>query len=100
MQCTMLHFVFPPSRKLRALCSMRRSAADVGMSISFSFEIWRFYRQEVHKFTSDTIDKSSWKVLRNVIHTIAGHASVSQPPLDEFASKVFFSNMIDRPHEQ
>ena len=89
-KCRMAHFTFRPSRRLRALCSMRRSAADVGMRKFYLFETRRLHRQEIRLWKNLSLRQSlgrasHWKALRNMIHTTAGQAYASQPPLDEFA---------------
>ena len=108
-KCRMAHFTFRPSGRLRALCSMRRSAADVGMRKFYSFEIRRLHRQEIRLWKNLRLKQSlgrasHWKALRNMIHTTAGQAYASQPPLDEFAdalATIFQAtnfSLIDRPH--
>ena len=99
--------LFRPSRRLRALCSMRRSAADVGMRKFYSFKIRRLHRQEIRLWKNLRLRQSlgrasHWKALRSMIHTTARQAYASQPPLDEFAdalATIFSGNQFfpDRP---
>ena len=106
-KCRMAHFTFRPSGRLRALCSMRRSAADVGMRKFYSFEIRKLHRQEIRLWKNLRLKQSlgrasHWKALRNMIHTTAGQAYASEPPLDEFAdalATIFSGNQFfpDRP---
>ena len=77
---------------------MRRSTADVAMRKMLSFDIRRRHRQEIRFWKNSRLRQSlgrasHWKALRNMIHTSAGRAYASQPPLDEFADaleKQFF----------
>ena len=106
-QCRMVRFTFRPSRRLRALCSMRRNTADSAMRKFCSFEIRRLHRQEIRSWKNSRLRQSlgrvsHWKALRNMIHTTAGRAYASQPPLDEFADAletIFSGNEFfpDRP---
>ena len=106
-KCRMAHFAFRPSRRLRVLCSLRRSAAHVGMRKFYSFEIRRLHRQEIRLWKKLRLRQSlgrasHWKALRNMIQTTAGQACVSQPPLAEFLdalAAIFSGNQFfpDRP---
>ena len=108
--CKTVRFTFRPSRRLRGLCSMRRSTADVAMRKMLSFEIRRLHRQEIRFWKNSRLRQSlgrasHWKALRNMIHTSAGQAYASQPPLDEFADaleRIFSGNNFvpDRPAAQ
>ena len=90
-QCNTVRFTFRPSRRLRGLCSMRRSTADVAMRKMPSFEIRRLHRQEIRFWKNSRLRQSlgrasHWKALRNMIHTSAGQAYASQPPLAQVFS--------------
>ena len=99
-KCRMAHFALRRSRRLRALCSLSRSAAGVGMRK-------KIHRQEIRLWKRLRLRQSSgrashWKAFRNMIQTTAGQAYVSQPPLDEFVDALaatFSGNQFfpDRP---
>ena len=76
-QCKTVRFTFRPSRRLRGLCSLRRSTADVAMRKMLSFEIKKLHRQEIRFWKNSRLRQSlgrasHWKALRNMIHTSAG----------------------------
>ena len=110
-QCKTVRFTFRPARRLRGLCSLRRSTADVAMRKMLSFEIKKLHRQEVRFWKNSRLRQSlgrasHWKAMRNMIHTSAGQVYASQPPLDEFADaleRIFSGNdnfFPDRPAAQ
>ena len=67
-----------------------------------AFEIRRLHRQEIRLWKKLRLRQSlgrasHWKALRNMIQTIAGQASVSQPPLDELVdalAAIFLGNQF------
>ena len=73
----------------------------------YSFEIRTLHRQEIRLWKNLRLRQSlgrasRWKALQNMIHTTAGQAYASQPPLDEFAdalATIFSGNQFfpDRP---
>ena len=73
----------------------------------YSFEIRTLHRQEIRLWKNLRLRQSlgrasHWKALQNMIHTTAGQAYASQPPLDEFAdalATIFSGNQFfpDRP---
>ena len=76
-QCKTVRFTFRPSRRLRGLCSLRRSTADVAMRKMLSFQIRKLHRQELRFWKNSRLRQSlgrasHWKALRNMIHTRTG----------------------------
>ena len=54
-QCRMVRFTFRPSRRLRAVCSMRRNTADSAMRKFCSLEIRRLHRQEIRSWKNSRL---------------------------------------------
>ena len=61
-QCKTMRFTFRPSRRLRGLCSMRRSTADVVMRKMLSFEIRKLHRQEFRFWKNSRLTQSLGRV--------------------------------------
>ena len=61
-QCKTMRFTFRPSRRLRGLCSMRRSTADVVMRKMLSFEIMKLHRQEFRFWKNSRLTQSLGRV--------------------------------------